>query len=247
MILNLLKGNICKKIVLWFLCITILLFQSIISTNFYDQKSLNQEIFTKISNIVTTKVNRIDPFYSRKLGLSSKLNSFNYLNGKNKNLFRTNTLIFNQNTNSNQNNDKYSSDLEWFICIPKINLKAEIKDGVSQDVLNKYVGHFDQTPRFDGNVCLAAHNRGYSVNYFAEIKDLQMKDSIFYFYNNNLYEYKVIDMNEIEETDWTKLENANVPILTLITCVEDMPNLRRYLQAELIGVANERMDILVLD
>ena len=48
-------------------------------------------------------------------------------------------------------------------------------------------------------------------------------------------------------SDWDKLENTNTPILTLITCVEDMPNLRRCLQAEFIGVANERMDILVLN
>lgn len=31
---------------------------------------------------------------------------------------------------------------EWEIEIPKINLKAEIRDGIDSENLNKYVGHF---------------------------------------------------------------------------------------------------------
>ena len=57
----------------------------------------------------------------------------------------------------------------WKIEIPKINLNAEIKDGVDQENLNKYVGHFEESGYISGNICLAAHNRGYKVNYFQNL------------------------------------------------------------------------------
>lgn len=46
------------------------------------------------------------------------------------------------------------------IRIDKINLEAPIKEGSDQEVLKSYVGHIEDTAIYDGNVCLAAHNRG---------------------------------------------------------------------------------------
>ena len=59
---------------------------------------------------------------------------------------------------------------EWTIEIPQIELKAEISEGTNTETLNQYVGHFEETAKIDGNVGLAAHNRGYPVNYFAKVK-----------------------------------------------------------------------------
>ena len=39
-----------------------------------------------------------------------------------------------------------------------------------------YVGHFENTEEWDGNVGLAAHNRGYPINYFANLKELKIGD-----------------------------------------------------------------------
>ena len=39
--------------------------------------------------------------------------------------------------------------------------------------MDKYVGHFIDTAVIKGNVCLGAHNRGYPVNYFQNIKSLE--------------------------------------------------------------------------
>ena len=58
------------------------------------------------------------------------------------------------------------------IEIPKINLAANIVEGTTEEILNSYVGHFSETVCINGNVGLAAHNRGYPVNYFARIKEL---------------------------------------------------------------------------
>ena len=58
----------------------------------------------------------------------------------------------------------------WQIEIPKINLKAPISEGTSQEIMLNYVGHFENTSIWNGNIGLAAHNRGYPINYFAKLK-----------------------------------------------------------------------------
>lgn len=47
----------------------------------------------------------------------------------------------------------------WQIEIPKINLVAPIEEGTSIEVMNKFVGHFESTSKWNGNIGLAAHNR----------------------------------------------------------------------------------------
>ena len=47
----------------------------------------------------------------------------------------------------------------WKIEIPKINLEATIAEGTSEEIMNKYIGHFEDTEKWNGNVGLAAHNR----------------------------------------------------------------------------------------
>jgi len=54
----------------------------------------------------------------------------------------------------------------WQIEIPKINLIAPIAEGTSQDVMNEYVGHFENTSLWKGNIGLAAHNRRLSKKLF---------------------------------------------------------------------------------
>ena len=87
----------------------------------------------------------------------------------------------------------YKDELNWYIEIPKIKLKAEIREGTDSDNLNKYIGHFTETVVENGNIGLAAHNRGYKVNYFENIKNLKKGDKIFYYYNRKkttIYSYR---------------------------------------------------------
>lgn len=115
----------------------------------------------------------------------------------------------------------------WKLEIPKIGLYANIVEGTTDEILNKYIGHFSETSKLTGNVALAAHNRGYDVNYFQNLKDLDIGDSVFYTYNLIRKEYKVISKEIIKDTDLSVLDKSNENILTLITCVENMPELRR--------------------
>ncbi len=119
----------------------------------------------------------------------------------------------------------------WQIEIPKISLVAPIAEGTSQEVMLEYVGHFENTEFLDGNVGLAAHNRGYPINYFAKLKDLEIGDEIIYKTKIGIKKYKVVLTIIIEETDWSYLQETNENKITLITCVENEPSKRRCIQA----------------
>ena len=131
--------------------------------------------------------------------------------------------------------EQYQNNIDtqkiWQIEIPKINLVAPIAEGTSTNIMNEYVGHFEETPKNKGNIGLAAHNRGYKINYFRDLKLLQRGDLIIYTYNGEISKYSVNELGIIKDTDWSKLESSSQDKLTLITCLEDEPEYRRYIQA----------------
>ena len=119
----------------------------------------------------------------------------------------------------------------WQIEIPAISLVANIEEGTDKDVLNQYVGHFITTQKENGNIGLAAHNRGYEVNYFQDLKLLKKGDEIKYRHNGFEKIYEVEKCRIIKDTEWEYLENTEDNRLTLITCVENQPEYRRCIQA----------------
>ena len=127
---------------------------------------------------------------------------------------------------------QYKSNNNWRIRISKINLDAPILEGTEKEILRRAVGHFKTTPLVNGNVCLAAHNRGYKYNYFQEIKKLEIGDIITYETANGIKEYEVISNKVIEETDLSAIENTKENRLTLITCEENKREYRRCIQAK---------------
>ena len=120
----------------------------------------------------------------------------------------------------------------WQIEIEKISLKAKISEGTTKETLDEYVGHFEETSKEEGNIGLAAHNRGYKVNYFADLKLLKKGDKIKYKHNQYEKTYEIIKNIIIEDTNWEELEETEENMLTLITCVENEPNYRRCIKAE---------------
>ena len=118
----------------------------------------------------------------------------------------------------------------WQVEIPKINLVAPIAQGTSQDVMLEFVGHFENTSDWNGNVGLAAHNRGYPINYFARLKELKVGDKIIYKTKNGIKTYSVKTVKIIEDTDWSYLQETQENRITLITCVENKPNQRLCIQ-----------------
>lgn len=93
--------------------------------------------------------------------------------------------------------------------------------------MDKFIGHFEETSKTLGNIGLAAHNRGYSVNYFSDIKKLKKGSEIIYQYYNFEKTYIVIENKIIKDTDWEDLKETKENRITLITCVENEPEYRR--------------------
>lgn len=139
-------------------------------------------------------------------------------------------LIENKNQENNETKE-IEKNTNWKIVIPKISLEAEISEGTRKEVMDKFVGHFEETTKTNGNVGLAAHNRGYPVNYFAKIKQLKEGDEINYKYYEYEKSYIVVENKIIKDTDWEPLENTQENKITLITCVENEPEYRRCIQA----------------
>ena len=123
-----------------------------------------------------------------------------------------------------------SKESVWELEIPKIDLNAEISEGTTEEVMNEYIGHFENTNTWNGNVGLAAHNRGYPVNYFARLKELEYGDEIIYRTKEGEKIYVVDLTTVINDTDWSYLEQTSDSKITLITCVENKPSLRRCVQ-----------------
>lgn len=119
---------------------------------------------------------------------------------------------------------------KWRIQIPKLNLDAHIEAGTNSDVLLRAVGHFENTSRWNGNVCLAGHNRGYQCNFFQEIKNLKLGDEIIYCTKQGKKVYQVQTNKIILETDWSYLESTKENRITLITCEENRGEYRRCIQ-----------------
>lgn len=169
--------------------------------------------------------------------ISYNLNSIPNILEKSLSKLEVNSNNINQETNEEEiekNNQSTAQTkekiLNWKIKIPKISLNAEISEGTNQEIMNQFVGHFEETSKTTGNIGLAAHNRGYKVNYFSEIKKLKEGDEIIYKYYNFEKTYIVVKNKIIKDTDWSNLENTNENKITLITCVENEPEYRRCIQ-----------------
>lgn len=138
-----------------------------------------------------------------------------------------------ENPNQTEENEKENQGInEWQLEIPTIELKAPIEEGTTKEIMDKYIGHFEETSKNNGNIGLVAHNRGFENNYFANIKKLKKGDTIIYYCNGEKREYQVEIVTIIKDTDWSYLEETEDNTITLITCVEGQREYRRCIQGK---------------
>lgn len=114
------------------------------------------------------------------------------------------------------------------ITIEKINFEGLVYKGTSLETLDKGVGHMDSSPYFNGNVCLAAHN---TKELWGNLHELQNGDKIIYTSFLGTKEYEVTNIIEIDETDWSLLQDTEENKITLITCIKNKPFSRLCVQA----------------
>ena len=113
--------------------------------------------------------------------------------------------------------------------IPAIGLSVKIYQGTDSAALKKGAGHFEDTSIWDGNVALAAHNRGVN-NHFGEIHTLEVGDTISLTTRLGTRTYEVTSVSKVSETDRSALAASTTNMITLYTCVRDQRDQRWCVQ-----------------
>ena len=113
------------------------------------------------------------------------------------------------------------------LSIPDIDLSVKVYEGTTSSVLSKGVGHFKETSIWDGNVCLASHNRGTGA-YFSDIHKLDLGATIKLTTKLGTRKYEVYSIEKISVDDTSDLQNTSDNIITLITCVKNQADHYRW-------------------
>ena len=107
--------------------------------------------------------------------------------------------------------------------IPKINVVRGLVDPNSYLNNVKYnlqwIEGSSMPDQVNGNVIIAGHSGSARVSYFRKLDQLVIGDSVSLDYKNKTYNYKVVDIYDIEKTGTAEIiKNKNTTTLTLITC-----------------------------
>ena len=114
--------------------------------------------------------------------------------------------------------------------IPVINLEVGIYQGTDAATLKKGAGHFEDSSIWDGNVAVAAHNRG-ANNYFGKIHTLEVGDRIILTTKQGTRTYSVSSVSKVDESDRSGLTSSASYMISLYTCVRDERDYRWCVQA----------------
>lgn len=184
-----------------------------------DYKSMNKKIFVLFIVLILIVAIGFLFSYDKKVIEQEKQNTSEQLD---------NTEDVEQEVTEDDGSEE---DLIGSLKIEKINLNGTVKEGSTNEILRDYIGHIEETAKYDGNVGLAAHNRGNKYSYFARINELEPGDEIVYTTKYGERKYIVDTKKEILETDWSNLEGTSDNRLTLITCIKNKVNQRLCVQA----------------
>ena len=119
----------------------------------------------------------------------------------------------------------YSGGYLAVLEIPSLGVNVKVYQGTDGDTLYKGAGHFENTSIWNGNVAVAAHNRGVNF-YFAKIHTLNPGDTIILTTRLGTRTYAVTGVNKISVYDNSGLGVSGTNMLTLYTCVSDHPEYR---------------------
>lgn len=130
-------------------------------------------------------------------------------------------------TNQVQNNkeNQMTSNLEYIavLKIPKIKLEKGLVAKNSKynniDYGIKILKESDSPDVINGNVILAAHSGTADISYFNNLDKLKINDEVLILYNGKTYQYKIVNIYDIDKTGKAKINrNNNKSTITLITC-----------------------------
>lgn len=124
----------------------------------------------------------------------------------------------------------YSGGHLGTLKIPAIGLSVKVYEGTGSTPLAKGAGHFAGASIWDGNVCLAGHNRGVT-NHFGKIHTLEEGDIITLTTKLGTRTYAVTSVEKVSETDTSGTAATTDNRITLYTCVMDQRAYRWRVQA----------------
>lgn len=124
----------------------------------------------------------------------------------------------------------YSGGYLGTLKIPSLGVSVKVYQGTGSSILAKGAGHFEDTSIWEGNVCVAGHNRGANC-YFGEIHTLSLGDKITLTTKLGTRTYKVASVSKISELDNSLLVPSTDNRITLFTCVRGQSAYRWAVQA----------------
>jgi len=135
-----------------------------------------------------------------------------------------NTVV---NNNGGQSSSKPTTTVTYnyigYLEIPKINLKKGFVDIKSKDnTVNKNVAIMKDSvyPNVDGSLMVMASHNGTCWNcYFKNLKKLSNNDTLYIYYDEFKYTYKLVNIYEVKKTGKVSIyRNSRKTTLALVTC-----------------------------
>ena len=124
----------------------------------------------------------------------------------------------------------YSGGYLGTLKIPAIGLTVKVYQGTDSATLAKGAGHLEGTSIWDGNVCIAGHNRGVRDD-FGDLHTLEPGDTVTWSTKLGTRTYEVVSVEKVLETDTSGATATTDNRLTLYTCVKDQRAYRWQVQA----------------
>ena len=124
----------------------------------------------------------------------------------------------------------YSGGHLGTLKIPAIDLSVKVYQGTDSSTLMTGAGHFPDTSIWDGNCCIAGHNRGVRDD-FGDLHTLAPGDTITWTTKLGTRTYEVVSVEKVLETDTSGTAATTDNRLTLFTCVRDQRAYRWQVQA----------------
>lgn len=134
-------------------------------------------------------------------------------------VLENNKILEDRNDNSNEED---ISEGIGILNIPKIDLRAIIKEGTDMQTLRHSIGHFEETPMpwESGNSAIAGHRQYTYGEFFNRVDEIDPGDLIEIETLNGTIKYRVDKKEVIEPTQIEVLDNTDEDSLTIITCVK---------------------------
>ena len=104
--------------------------------------------------------------------------------------------------------------------IPSIKLEQGIVSGISDNVLEFYLGHFEDSamPGEKGNFSVAGHRVSSYSEAFVNLYKAEVGEEIIVKSNGKKYIYKITEMIVVDPSDISVLEDTEEATITLVTC-----------------------------